>query len=90
MPSGVRVPMSSIDPVMEPDPMVGNAKVVGRPDFWFRVVRKMEKVLTAATPKKKTKRYVAKTAQELADEKRHTPLFEGGIEINLHTNEEKK
>jgi hypothetical protein len=50
----------------------------------------MEKVLTAATPKKKTKRYVAKTAQELADEKRHTPLFEGGIEINLHTNEEKK
>lgn len=91
MPGGNRLPMSAVDPTMLPDPMVGNEKKVGRPDYFFRVIRQAVKAAVAVVaeelPSKKKKVYKEQTAQELANEKRHRPLFEGGVEVNIKKRE---
>lgn len=86
MPGGQRLPMTAVDPTPIPDPMIGNDNMVGRPSYFFRVIRQAVKavaaVVTEETPKKK-KAYKEPTAQELANEKRHKPLFQGGVEVNI-------
>lgn len=86
MPDGKRIPMASIAPMPQLDPMVGNELKVGRPEFWWRtVVRKVEATVEKVI-KKKTKQYKEETAQELAARKRHKPLFQGGVEVNIKRN----
>jgi hypothetical protein len=88
LPDGKRIPMGSIEPTPIGDPMINNEVKVGRPEYFFRVVRQMvAKTVEAVAPKKK--KYKEATAQELADEKRHKPLFQGGVEFNIKRREEK-
>lgn len=88
LPDGRRIPMSTITSQPLPDPMIGEEPKVGRPEYWLKaIIQKVAVKVVAATKKKKTKEYVPATAQELADEKRHKPLFSGGgIEVNIKKN----
>jgi hypothetical protein len=86
MPDGNRLPMAVIAPTPQPDPMVGFEPKVGRPEFFFRVLRQAVNVVKAVAeelPKTVKKAYKEKTAQDIANEKRHKPLFQGGVEINI-------
>lgn len=85
-PDGRRIPMSVIAPKHVPDPMVGNEPKVGRPEYWFRAIRNIVKAVAVVATKKKSTQYKEDTAQELADRKKHKPLFQGGVEVNIKRN----
>jgi len=89
MPDGQRIPYSVVTPIPIEDPgLAGHEAKVGRPEYWFRVVRKQVAKIVAKAKVNKTKKYVESTAQELAILKRHKGLFSGGIEVNIKRNKE--
>lgn len=88
--TGNRIPIAVAQPQPILDPMIGNEPKVGRPEYVRRVIRQsIQKTVEAVGDiiQPKRKKYKEQTAQELADSKRHKPLFTGGIEINIKERE---